>query len=108
MALGTEIDLSPSDIVLDDDPAPPAPLDDSELTTAVTHLDVDRQHHLLTLAVMTSDAVHSLRNKLKHKVQVDFILLFHTQHNTSQHEDEVQVDFILLLHTHHNTRTRFK
>ena len=48
-----------------------------------TDLDVDRQHHLLVLAVMTCNSIHSLRYKLQHKVQIDFIFLSTTHTHTA-------------------------
>ena len=56
-----------------------------------THLDVDGQHHLLVLAVMTGNSIHGLRYKLQHKVQIDFIFLStHTHTHTHTYCIHVQ------------------
>ena len=56
----------------------------------VTNLDVDGQHHLLALAVMTCHAVHSLWYKLQHQVQIDLVLLY-----------TMQATAISAMHYHH-------
>ena len=45
----------------------------------MTDLDVDREHDLLVLAVVTSHPVNSLRYKLQYQVEVDFIFLLYKQ-----------------------------